>query len=88
MLAPRRIVTALITAGMLGVFSYGLLRFPDAPLHPCGLDSYCGKQGQPHSEKEYRAFVLWQSTLEWTWLPGMLALLLLTRGAPGWWRHK
>jgi hypothetical protein len=88
MLALRKIVTVVVSAAMLALFGYGLFRFPDAPLHPCGVNGYCGKQGQPRTEKEYRDFVMWQNTLEWTWLPGMVALVLLTRGLPGWGRSK
>jgi hypothetical protein len=80
MLASRKIAIVSVLAAMLALFAYGLARFPDAPLHPCGSNRYCGKQGQPHTEKQYRDFVLWQGTLKWTWLPGILALGLLSRG--------
>lgn len=64
---------------MIGLLGYGLVRYPDAPLHPCVSADYCGKQGQPHTEEDYKRFLTWQSMLEWTWLPGMLVLYVLNR---------
>jgi len=64
---------------MIAVFQYGVLRFPDAPIRPCGDESFCGKQGQPHTAVDYRAFVLWERSLLFIWPSGMLAVVLLIR---------
>ncbi len=75
---PRAVLTTGIILVMAGVFSYGMLRYPDAPIHPCsGPTGYCGKQGQPHSLAEYQAFEFWQTTLISIWPIGMLALVAL-----------
>jgi hypothetical protein len=71
---------SLIIAAMMGIlFAYGLIRFPDAPLHACGEHSYCGKQGQSHTQKEFEDFEIWQNTLFWVWPIGMLVLYILNR---------
>jgi hypothetical protein len=64
---------------MLATFGYGIVRFPDGPIHPCAKHGYCGKQGQPHSQADFKAFDHWESALKWGWLPGMAALYLLNR---------
>jgi hypothetical protein len=46
----RRNTSAVIVTIMLMLFVYGLVRFPDAPLHSCVDHGYCGKQGQPHTD--------------------------------------
>lgn len=71
---------SILIATMMGIlFVYGLIRFPDAPLHACGDHGYCGKQGQPHTQKEFEGFELWQNTLFWVWPIGMLVLYILNR---------
>jgi hypothetical protein len=75
----RRNASAVIGAMMLILFGYGLVRFPDAPLHACVDHGYCGKQGQPHTEREFEAFEIWQNTLFWVWPVGMLVLYILNR---------
>ena len=44
---------------MVVLFVYGLIRYPDLPIRECP-SGYCGKQGQPHTAAEYRAFNAWQ----------------------------
>jgi hypothetical protein len=61
------------------LFCYGLLNYPDAPIHPCVASNFCGKQGQPHTENEYHQFSVWESLLAWSWPSGMLVLFLLNR---------
>lgn len=80
MVLVRRALTFLVVGYMVGLLGYGLVRYPDAPIHPCASAGYCGKQGQPHNREEYNRFLTWQSMLEWTWLPGMLVLYILNRG--------
>jgi hypothetical protein len=58
------------------LFGYGLVRFPDAPLHACVDHGYCGK---PHTEREFEAFEIWQNTLFWVWRVGMIVLYILNR---------
>jgi len=75
----RRRYASYVIATLMGIlFIYGLVRFPDAPLHACG-DGYCGKQGQPHTERQFKDFEIWQNTLAWVWLIGMLVLYILNR---------
>jgi hypothetical protein len=75
----RRNASAVIGTIMLILFVYGLVRFPDAPLHTCVDHGYCGKQGQPHTQREFEAFEIWQNTLFWIWPIGMVALYVLNR---------
>ena len=68
----------MISMGTL--FFYGWFRYPDAPLHPCdGPTGYCGKQGQPHSLSEFRAFGVWQTALLIVWPAGLLSAFALRR---------
>ena len=60
------------------LFVYGLIRYPDLPIRECP-SGYCGKQGQPHTAAEYRAFNAWQITLMIGWPIGIAALLFLQR---------
>jgi len=80
----RKIFSTIVMAYMILLFSYGLLRYPDAPIHPCGTSGFCGKQGQPHTEADYRQFLVWDSLLAWTWMPGLLVLGLLNRDKIRW----
>jgi hypothetical protein len=69
----------VVAAYMMVLLGYGFVRYPDAPLHPCGVHDYCGKQGQRHTANEFAQFQAWQTMLEWTWIPGMVVLYLLNR---------
>lgn len=71
--------TAVIAAIMLVFFFYGIVRFPDGPVHPCGINRYCGKQGQPHTLQQYRAFKTWETTLLYMWPVGLISLALLNK---------
>ena len=75
----RRNASAVIVTIMLILFVYGLVRFPDAPLHACVGHGYCGKQGQPHTQREFEAFEIWQNTLFSIWPIGMVVLYVLNR---------
>jgi hypothetical protein len=71
---------SIVVAAMMGIlFAYGLIRFPDAPLHVCGDNVYCGKQGQPRTQRQFESFEIWQNTLFWVWPIGMLVLYVLNR---------
>ncbi|KJC35881.1 hypothetical protein UP09_32435 [Bradyrhizobium sp. LTSP885] len=73
-----RSLTYVIAIVMGAVFFYGMVRFPDAPLHECAT-GFCGKQGQPHTIADYRAFNAWQTTLFVIWPFGLVSLYLLQR---------
>lgn len=75
----RKALTFILLGTMLGVFAYGLIRYPDGPIHPCGVGHYCGKQGQPHTREQYLAFERWQTALFYMWAPGMLGLYFLNK---------
>lgn len=66
-------------ACMLCFFAYGVIRFPDSPIHPCRINQYCGKQGQPHTLQDFKAFHFWETTCMYAWPVGLLAMFLLNR---------
>ena len=66
-----RLLWGTMVAAMVVVFAYGLVLYPDAPLHPCG-QAFCGKTGKPHTAVEYQDFMAWQTLLLWIWPPGFL----------------
>jgi predicted secreted protein len=45
--------------------------------HPFG---YCGKQGQSHTEAEFRQFEIWRTVLFCLWPLGLAAIAILGRG--------
>lgn len=66
MVVLRTALTYLVLAYMFTLFGYGLIKYPDAPLHPCTSAGYCRKQGQPHGVEQYELnqerFRRWNST--------------------------
>jgi hypothetical protein len=67
----------LVRAGAeVDTFVYGLIRYPDLPIRECP-SGYCGKQGQPRTAAEYRAFNTWQITLMIGFPIGIAAMLFL-----------
>jgi hypothetical protein len=66
-----------VLAAMATFFLYGMIYFPDAPLHPCALYGYCGKLGQRHSYDDYRLFELWYRAFFIIWPTGVLAIIFL-----------
>ena len=75
----RKLAAGTIVVLMLGFFFYGVARFPDAPIHSCQAHGYCGKQGQPHTYADFKAFEFWQTTCFSIWPVGLIALFLLTK---------
>lgn len=75
----RKRLTWVLVGAMLSFFLYGIVRFPDGPIHPCGVDHYCGKQGQSHTREQYFADQRWQTLLEIIWPAGMLCLYFLNK---------
>jgi hypothetical protein len=63
---------AVIVTIMVVLFSYGIVRFPDGPIQPCHTNGYCGKQGQPHTFQQYRAYKIWESTMLYVWPVGLI----------------
>lgn len=54
------LLLASIVALWVGLLAYGFVRFPDAPIHPCGDSQFCGKRSRPHTEEQYRSFLAWE----------------------------
>ena len=62
-----RLLLSLYIAVAVAHFFYGIVRFPDSPIKPCGEQHFCGKQGQPRTEVEYHAFNRWNTLMIWSW---------------------
>lgn len=73
----RRVTSLLLAAVMFTWFFSGMYLYPDAPLHPCAANGFCGKQGQPHSQLDFEHFMVWQSVLTWLWPLGIIVLAML-----------
>ena len=73
------IFSSVIAGIMFVVFFYGLARFPDNPIRDCGNNQYCGKQGQPHSYDDFKAFNHWTMTMLYLWPSGMFLLFYLQK---------
>jgi hypothetical protein len=81
-----RLLTAVISIAMAVVFLYGMVRFPDAPIHECAT-GFCGKQGQPHTIGDYDAFRVWQTmTIFIVWPIGLVCVR--DRWPDGWFRSR
>ena len=75
----RGIVAIAIVASTLCIFFVGMERFADGPIRPCGVNQYCGKQGQLHSAADYAAFRRWETTTLLLWPFNMLAFAALVQ---------
>lgn len=58
----KKALTGLVIA--VAVFaalamSYGIYRFPDAPIRQCGENCFAGKQGRQRTREDYDAFNRW-----------------------------
>jgi len=52
--------------------AYGAIRYPHAPIKPCGNDTYCDKRHDVHfTADEYTAFRRWELLLFLSWPFGM-----------------
>ncbi|MDQ6787302.1 MAG: hypothetical protein M3033_10885 [Acidobacteriota bacterium] len=58
-------------------FFYGIIRFPDGPIHRCDENSYCGKQGQHRTIEDFEAYNRWQ-TISLVSFPLMFILLFIS----------
>lgn len=74
-----QLLSKIILILMIVVFCYGTYKFPDAPIHPCGENKYCGKGGQFHSQQDYEIFKIWENTLMITWSIGIIILFIADR---------
>ena len=91
-IAARYMLISLIVAVMVAWFIGGIFLYPDAPIHACNQENkyfylnhpfgYCGKQGQSHTEVDFRRFEFWQIILFCLWPSGMGAVAILGRGLP------
>ena len=89
----RKTAAAVVAIAMMAWFFGGIIMFPDAPIHLCHPGSeysypdhshdYCGKQGQSHTQADFRLFQQWNESLSSVWLPGMMVLVVLGWGLPG-----
>jgi hypothetical protein len=75
----RSTLSWVLAIAMFSVFFYGIIRFPDGPIHPCPDHGYCGKQGQPHTLQDFIAFRTWETTIFYLWPIGLVTLVLLRR---------
>jgi len=73
----RKAVTSVISIVAAAFLIGGLIRFPDAPIHAAGNGSYQGKQGQPHTLKDYQDFCRWESASFFAFLITLVAVALL-----------
>jgi hypothetical protein len=69
----------LVVAFCISLFIYGFARYPDAPIHACGTEKFCGKQGQLHTKAEFVTFGHWETALLASWPFGVAAAFLLSR---------
>ena len=63
--------------------AYGSIRYPDAPFKKCETPYgffYCGKYGAPHTEDEYRAFAIWETTFKVVGGVAFISFVVLTLG--------
>ena len=68
---------------------YGAIRFPDAPFKKCQTPYgffYCGKYNAPHTDAEYRAFVVWETTFKIVCGVTLVPFFLLSLWISGPWR--
>lgn len=69
----------LVFVFFLSFFFYGLYLYSDAPIQPCGENSYCGKQGQPHTYEDYVAYNRHYSIVPWLFALSVLSMAYLNR---------
>jgi len=70
---------ASVVALCVGMLVYGFVLYPDAPIHPCGVNQFCGKRDQLRTEEQYRKFVAWEQALLISVPFGFLAGFILER---------
>ncbi len=88
----RQILVGVIMVVMMTWLGGGIFLYPDDPIERCDShadyyykvhpDGYCGKQGQNHTEADFRRFNIWEHTLWVIWPLGMGLGWLLQRQPP------
>lgn len=76
---PLDFFLASILAVCAGLLAYGFIRYPDAPIRPCGANQFCGKHDRPHSEEQYNGFLAWEEAFVISLPFGFAAGFLLER---------
>jgi hypothetical protein len=76
---PYKAITNILGFAIVVVFFYGIVRFPDFPLEPCGANKYCGHHGHFYTVSEYHAYLTWHQVLWWGSSLAILAVYLLYR---------
>jgi hypothetical protein len=71
-----RIGLIIGSVGMIALFFYGVIMWPDAPIKECGA-GYCGKHGLVHTAADYQSFKRWETALITVWPLGMVVGLYL-----------
>jgi hypothetical protein len=67
----ENILGACLVGVMAPLFIYGFVAFPDGPIELCqNVVGFCGKQGQKHSEADYRAYNAWETAMLFVWPTG------------------
>ncbi|ESQ82048.1 hypothetical protein AEAC466_19205 [Asticcacaulis sp. AC466] len=85
----RPILGGTVVFVMSAMLFGGVVLYPDAPIQKCDSDNdyfyknhpdgYCGKQGQNHTEAEFRQFKVWETSMMVIWPLGILLGALLQR---------
>ncbi|MES2834408.1 MAG: hypothetical protein V4707_06870 [Pseudomonadota bacterium] len=88
----RQLLTYVVMAIMGSWFAWGMIKFPDAPIHLCSAEAdyfypshpngYCGKQGQSHTAEEFGQYRFWEASIFSIWFPGIVLLAAIGYGLP------
>ena len=70
-------VAGFVACLMLGIFFYGIIRFPDGPIRMVDKNLYQGKQGQTHTLEDFQKYKNWETSVTIVWPIGMLSLAFL-----------
>ena len=76
----RALAIFLVVFGFVW-FLGGFIVFPDAPIKACG-SGYCGKQKQPHTERDFKRFEIWETGLKFGWPLVLVAMWWLNHRKP------
>ena len=74
----RKLMLAIAT-GMAATMLYGVVFYPDGPIHPCLTGTgYCGKHGEVRTLADYEAFRRWEIVLPLVWIGGLISIFSLS----------
>ena len=51
-----------ISAVLVSLLAYGLIKFPSVPIRPCGIQ-FCSKYGEITTKEMFEAFLFWEKAL-------------------------